>query len=256
MRDWVTNVRTTHYILGSVLGPHPFPRMVRDFHRVIGEEAKRQLRKRIGRSCPTSRSPASAAARTRIGLFGAFLADRARAADRRRGGRPRHAGSASTPRASPARARRSACCTARARACCRTRTARSRPRTRSRPGSTIRRSAPSTRCCADLRAGRVRHGDRRARRSPPSTVWPRPRGSCPRSRAPTRSPRRCGARAGCRAATRSWSTSPGAATRTSSRCSPTTADARGARGGGLVSAIAAAFERARAASGAPPSSPT
>ena len=40
MRDWVTNVRTTHYILGSVLGPDPFPRMVRDFHRVIGEEAK------------------------------------------------------------------------------------------------------------------------------------------------------------------------------------------------------------------------
>ena len=40
MRDWVTNVRTTHYILGSALGSHPYPMMVRDFHRVIGDEAK------------------------------------------------------------------------------------------------------------------------------------------------------------------------------------------------------------------------
>jgi len=43
MRDWVTNVRTTHYLLGSVLGAHPYPTMVRDFHRVIGEEARRQI---------------------------------------------------------------------------------------------------------------------------------------------------------------------------------------------------------------------
>ena len=40
MRDWVTNVRTTHYLLGSVLGAHPYPTMVRDFHRVIGREAR------------------------------------------------------------------------------------------------------------------------------------------------------------------------------------------------------------------------
>ncbi len=43
MRDWVTNVRTTHYLLGSVLGAHPYPTMVRDFHRVIGQEIKRQI---------------------------------------------------------------------------------------------------------------------------------------------------------------------------------------------------------------------
>ena len=43
MRDWVTNVRTTHYIIGSALGSHPFPMMVRDFHRVIGEECRRQI---------------------------------------------------------------------------------------------------------------------------------------------------------------------------------------------------------------------
>src|ERR1700760_4592121 len=43
MRDWVTNVRTTHYLLGSVLGAHPYPTMVRDFHRVIGQEIKQQM---------------------------------------------------------------------------------------------------------------------------------------------------------------------------------------------------------------------
>jgi tryptophan synthase beta chain len=43
MRDWVTNVRTTHYLLGTAYGPHPYPMMVRDFHRVIGEEVRRQI---------------------------------------------------------------------------------------------------------------------------------------------------------------------------------------------------------------------
>jgi tryptophan synthase beta chain len=50
IRDWVTNVRTTHYILGSVLGPHPYPMVVRDFQSVIGREALSQLRKRVGRT--------------------------------------------------------------------------------------------------------------------------------------------------------------------------------------------------------------
>ena len=49
IRDWVTNVRTTHYILGSVLGPHPYPMIVRDFQSVIGREALAQMRKRAGR---------------------------------------------------------------------------------------------------------------------------------------------------------------------------------------------------------------
>ena len=48
IRDWVTNVRNTHYIIGSVLGPHPYPMVVRDFQSVIGREALRQLRKRTG----------------------------------------------------------------------------------------------------------------------------------------------------------------------------------------------------------------
>ena len=49
IRDWVTNVETTHYILGSVAGPHPYPMLVRDFHAVIGEETKRQCCKAFGK---------------------------------------------------------------------------------------------------------------------------------------------------------------------------------------------------------------
>src|SRR3989442_1509379 len=49
LRDWVTNVRTTYYLLGSALGPHPYPVMVRDFHTVIGREARRQVRAATGR---------------------------------------------------------------------------------------------------------------------------------------------------------------------------------------------------------------
>ena len=75
MRDWVTNVRTTHYILGSVLGPDPFPRMVRDFHRVIGEEAKRQIRQRTGRMGPDAAIACVGGGSNAIGLFSAFLDD-------------------------------------------------------------------------------------------------------------------------------------------------------------------------------------
>ncbi|HEY9137178.1 MAG TPA: tryptophan synthase subunit beta, partial [Terriglobus sp.] len=50
MRDWVTNVRTTFYILGSALGSHPYPTMVRDFHRVISKEAKQQFAEQVGRN--------------------------------------------------------------------------------------------------------------------------------------------------------------------------------------------------------------
>ncbi|MEO8028206.1 MAG: tryptophan synthase subunit beta, partial [Bryobacteraceae bacterium] len=49
MRDWVTNVNTTHYLLGSALGAHPYPTMVRDFHRVIGVEARQQILSKTGR---------------------------------------------------------------------------------------------------------------------------------------------------------------------------------------------------------------
>ena len=65
MRDWVTNVDTTHYLFGTVAGPHPFPTMVRDFQRVIGDEAPRAGARADRRGCPTRSRPASAAAPTR-----------------------------------------------------------------------------------------------------------------------------------------------------------------------------------------------
>ena len=64
MRDWVTNVDDTYYLLGSVLGPHPYPLMVREFQSVIGREARAQMSRRSSAACPTSSSPASAAAAT------------------------------------------------------------------------------------------------------------------------------------------------------------------------------------------------
>ena len=77
LRDWVTNVRTTHYVLGSVLGPDPYPRMVRDFHRVIGEEARRQLKKATGRATPDLAIACVGGGSNALGLFSAYLEDRA-----------------------------------------------------------------------------------------------------------------------------------------------------------------------------------
>jgi tryptophan synthase beta chain len=66
MRDWVTNVRDTFYIIGTVAGPHPYPTLVRDFNAVVGREAARRCSTDTG-GCRTRSSPASAAARTRSG---------------------------------------------------------------------------------------------------------------------------------------------------------------------------------------------
>ena len=74
MRDWVTNVRTTHYLLGSVLGAHPYPTMVRDFHKVIGEEARRQILESEGR-LPDLLVACVGGGSNAIGLFYAFLGD-------------------------------------------------------------------------------------------------------------------------------------------------------------------------------------
>merc|ERR1719408_617607 len=49
LRDWVTNVESTHYLIGSAVGPHPFPTIVRDFQRVIGDEARSQMLSQVGR---------------------------------------------------------------------------------------------------------------------------------------------------------------------------------------------------------------
>jgi tryptophan synthase beta chain len=76
MRDWVTNVGDTHYLLGSVLGSHPYPMMVRDFHKVIGEEARRQILEAEGR-LPDTIFACVGGGSNAIGIFHAFLGDRA-----------------------------------------------------------------------------------------------------------------------------------------------------------------------------------
>ncbi len=75
MRDWVTNVRTTHYILGSVLGAHPYPMMVRDFQSVIGREARRQILEKEER-LPDMLVACVGGGSNSIGLFHAFLGDK------------------------------------------------------------------------------------------------------------------------------------------------------------------------------------
>jgi tryptophan synthase beta chain len=74
MRDWVTNVAGTHYLLGSVLGAHPYPMMVRDFHKVIGEEARGQILEAEGR-LPDSIFACVGGGSNAIGIFHAFLPD-------------------------------------------------------------------------------------------------------------------------------------------------------------------------------------
>lgn len=74
LRDWVTNVEDTHYLLGTVAGPHPFPEMVRDFHSVIGIEAREQMLLQFG-SLPTALAACVGGGSNAIGLFHAFLDD-------------------------------------------------------------------------------------------------------------------------------------------------------------------------------------
>jgi tryptophan synthase beta chain len=74
LRDWVTTVEETHYVLGSVVGPHPFPRMVRDFQSVIGRETREQIKERIGRM-PDYLVACVGAGSNAMGQFYAFLED-------------------------------------------------------------------------------------------------------------------------------------------------------------------------------------
>jgi tryptophan synthase beta chain len=74
MRDWVTNVTTTHYLLGSALGAHPYPMMVRDFHKVIGEETRAQALAQIGH-LPDSLFACVGGGSNAIGMFYPFVAD-------------------------------------------------------------------------------------------------------------------------------------------------------------------------------------
>src|SRR3989441_5086322 len=75
MRDWVTNVRSTHYLLGSVLGAHPYPTMVRDFHTVIGRETRAQIMKAEGK-LPTAIIACVGGGSNAIGIFHDFIGDK------------------------------------------------------------------------------------------------------------------------------------------------------------------------------------
>jgi tryptophan synthase beta chain len=75
MRDWVTNVRTTHYLLGSVLGAHPYPTMVRDFHRIISREARAQILEKENR-LPTAIIACVGGGSNAIGAFYEFIPDK------------------------------------------------------------------------------------------------------------------------------------------------------------------------------------
>ena len=75
MRDWVTNVRTTHYLLGSVLGAHPYPTMVRDFHKVIGRETRAQIMKAEGK-LPAMIIACVGGGSNAIGIFHDFIRDK------------------------------------------------------------------------------------------------------------------------------------------------------------------------------------
>ena len=144
MRDWVTNVETTNYVFGTVAGPHPFPLMVREYQRVIGDEAREQVLERVGR-LPDVVAACVGGGSNAIGIFTAFVPDEGvrlvglRGRRRRRRHRParrvdhrRHAGRAARRALVPAAGRR---------------TARPSSRTRSRPAWTTRASARSTRTC-------------------------------------------------------------------------------------------------------------
>ena len=86
MRDWIENVRTTHYVLGSALGPHPYPTIVREFQAVIGREARAQFRRLAGRD-PDAAVACVGGGSNAIGLFSAYLKTRVRLYGVEAGGR-------------------------------------------------------------------------------------------------------------------------------------------------------------------------
>jgi tryptophan synthase beta chain len=91
MRDWIENVATTHYVLGSALGPHPYPTIVREFQSVIGREARAQFRKLAGRD-PDAVVACVGGGSNAIGLFSAYLAGAVRLFGVEAGGRGRGRG--------------------------------------------------------------------------------------------------------------------------------------------------------------------
>ncbi len=187
MRDWVTNVADTHYLLGTVTGPHPFPQIVAYFQSIIGCEARQQVLDLIGR-LPDAAIACVGGGSNAMGLFCRIPATTmcGWSATRPAGSRCSPAG---TRPGSPAAAR--ACCTARGPTSCRTSTVRRDPPTPSAPAWTIPgwdRSTPSS----------TRAVARSTSRSATTRRWQRsgccavPRASSPPSNPRTPSPVRCG----------------------------------------------------------------
>ena len=139
IRDWVSNVRTTHYLLGSAVGPHPYPAMVRDFQSVIGREARQQIVERTGR-LPDYAIACVGGGSNAIGLFHPLLGDE----QVKLVGVEAAAWASMASDTPPALSRGAlACCTAPSPSSCRTRRAKSARPTVCRPGWTIRASARS-----------------------------------------------------------------------------------------------------------------
>ena len=143
LRDWAASVRNTHYIIGSVVGPHPFPVLVRDLQRVIGDEARAQYAERLGGD-PEVVVACVGGGSNAIGMFTAFVgAPGVRLIGVEAGGRGRPSAS-TVPRS---RRVSRASCTARSATCSRMPRARSPIRIPSRPDSTIRVWVRSTPTC-------------------------------------------------------------------------------------------------------------
>jgi tryptophan synthase beta chain len=140
MRDWVTNVENTFYIIGTVAGPHPYPMLVRDFQRVIGDECRVQMPEMIGRQ-PDAVLACVGGGSNAMGIFYPYIdLEGVRLIGVEAAGQ----GIARPARGHLERRQHPACCTATAPICCRTRPVRSSRRTRSRPDWTIPASVPST----------------------------------------------------------------------------------------------------------------
>ena len=180
LRDWTASFETTHYLLGTVAGPHPFPLMVREYQRVIGKEARAQILAAEGR-LPDAAIACVGGGSNAMGLFADFIGDEERPADRRRAGRQgarrRRAWRDHPARAAGRTARRRNLCAA----------GRGRPDQRELVGlggprlSRGRaRNMPSSRTAA----GPTMSARPTGRRSTPSPCWRGPRGSSAPSNPP------------------------------------------------------------------------
>jgi tryptophan synthase beta chain len=182
LRDWVTNVESTFYIIGTVAGPHPYPTLVRDFQSVIGTECLAQMPEMIGRQ-PDAVIACVGGGSNAMGIFYPYIEH---AGTRLIGVEAAGEGIATGRHAASITAGSPGVCTATAPTCCRTTTARSSRRTRSRPGSTIPVSVPSTRTCTTAAAPST-SASPTTRRSPRSIASAAPKASSPRSSRATRS---------------------------------------------------------------------